>query len=238
MESIFDRHSNVALSLSGGRDSLACLYLFRPHWDKLTVYWLNTGDAFPETVEFMHNIRKMVPNFVELHGQQKQIVKADGWPSDVVVHSHTTDGNALFGGTPFKMQSRLSCCYRSMMLPAYQQMTADGVTCIIRGKRFEEADKSPFKDGSVDSYGVELRFPIYNWTAADVTAYLVSQGVELPRFYLHGEHSIDCMSCTAFWEDGHGAYLKNEHPEKYVEWTRRIGLIKQAVAAQMAVLGD
>jgi len=31
------------LQLSGGKDSLACLYLLKPKWDDLIVAWVNTG---------------------------------------------------------------------------------------------------------------------------------------------------------------------------------------------------
>ena len=234
MGDIFDRHENVALALSGGKDSLACLYLFKPYWDRLTVYWLNPGDTFPETVDFMHGIRKMVPNFVELHGDVKRIIKLDGWPSDVVPHNYTSDGNVIFGATPFKVQTREQCCIRSLMMPAYRQMLADGVTCCIRGKRHDEADKTGLLNGHVSPEGMELVFPIYDWTSQDVRDYLRSISVPLPNFYKHGDHSVDCMHCTAYWEDGHAKYLRAEHPVAFIEYERRVQLIKRAVVEQLS----
>lgn len=233
LRNIFSRHKRVALSLSGGKDSLACLYLYKPYWDDLTVYWCNTGDAFPETIEFMERIKKLVPNFKEVKGRQPEIHAMDGWPSDVVPAMHTTDGNAIFGETSFKVQSRVACCFRSLMLPAYQAMKSDGVTCIIRGKRHDEADKTGLMSGYVSEDGIELIFPIYEWTSDDVYSYLKSIDVELPAFYKHGNHSIDCQHCTAFWEDGHANYLRNEHPVLFFEYKRRITLIKGAIADQM-----
>jgi len=156
----------------------------------------------------------------------------------VVVHSHTTDGNAMWGATPFKMQTREQCCFRALMIPAYQQMVADGVTCIIRGKRREELEKSGVEPGHISAEGVEIVFPIYDWTSEDVRVYLQEQGVELPKFYQYGDHSHDCMHCTAWWDNRHGEYLAAEHPETYKEWLRRITLIKQVVKDQMAVLGE
>lgn len=234
MEDIFARHKNVALSFSGGKDSLACLYLLRPWWDRLTVYWMNPGNPFPETVALMERVRTMVPHFKEVAGRQREIIALDGWPSDVVPHRYTSDGNAIFGATEFKVQSRLQCCIRSLMLPTYQAMLADGVTCCIRGKRHDEADKTGLTSGFVTEHGMELVFPIYEWGAEQVLAYLAEQGVELPKFYQHAKHSLDCMDCTAWWGEGLSRYLAAEHPVAFFEYERRVTLIKQAVADQLA----
>ena len=232
IDRVFKRHSKVALSFSGGKDSLALLHLMRPYWDRLTVYWLNPGNPFPETVALMDQVRTMVPNFKEIAGRQPEIIASDGWPSDVVPQGHTTDGNAVFGATPFKVQTRLSCCFRALMWPAYEAMLADGVDCIMRGKRADEADKTGVESGFI-SDGIELIFPLMQWTAADVVSYLRAADVRLPKFYEHAGHSLDCMDCTAWWGEGLSEYLRHEHPIQFVEYKRRVGLIKFAVAEQL-----
>jgi 3'-phosphoadenosine 5'-phosphosulfate sulfotransferase (PAPS reductase)/FAD synthetase len=230
LHKIFYWHRKVGLCLSGGKDSLACLYLLRPFWERLTVYWLNSGDAFPETHAMMAKIRAMVPVFIEIMGQQPAVIAKDGWPSDIVPYRYTSFGNIVHGASAFKLQSRYDCCWRSMMAPMYERMAGDGMTCIVRGKRHEEDDKTGLMSGYIDPNGVELQFPIYGWTGAQVRAYLKEQGVELPQFYKHGgDHSVDCMHCTAYWEDGHGPYLKAEHPVLFEEWSRRMKLITGAV---------
>jgi phosphoadenosine phosphosulfate reductase len=233
MEQVFQRHRNVALSFSGGKDSLALLHLMRPYWDHLTVYWLNPGNPFPETVELMDRVRAMVPNFKEVAGRQPEVIAADGWPSDVVPQGYTTDGNTVFGATPFKVQSRLSCCFRALMWPAFEAMRADGVDCILRGKREDEADKTRIQSGYVAD-GIELVFPLMHWSAQDVVNYLHAVGVALPKFYEHAGHSLDCMDCTAWWGEGLSRYLKHEHPVHFAEYSRRVGLIKSAVAEQLS----
>lgn len=230
--SIIGRHDRIALQVSGGKDSLALLYLMMPWWPRLCVYWLNTGDAYPEMVERMEKIRAEVPYFREIKGRQPEIIAADGWPSDVVPHLHTTLGNAVFGPTEFKVQARLDCCWRSLMLPMHQAMQDAGVTLIVRGKREEEADKTGLQSGYVEN-GIELLFPILDWKAADVFGFLAANDIELPPFYGLANSSLDCMSCTAWLEHKNGDYLAAHYPERHTEHLRRLGLIRDAVSEQM-----
>lgn len=226
--------NNVALALSGGKDSLAVLHLLRPFWGRLTVYWTNPGNPFPETLAQMAEIRKLVPHFKEVAGHQHEIIERDGWPSDVVPQAYTTDGNLVFGRTPFKVQPRLACCYRSLMAPMYEAMLADGITCCIRGKRREEKDRTGLEDGYVSKEGMRLSFPILEWTEGQVLGFLEAAGVELPEFYAYAKHSLDCMDCTAWWGEGLSRFLEAKHPAAFNEYRRRVFLIKQAVADQMA----
>jgi phosphoadenosine phosphosulfate reductase len=232
MDALFDRHKNVALSFSGGKDSLALLHLMRPWWDRLTVYWLNPGNPFPETVEQMAQVRELVPHFKEVAGLQREIIAADGWPSDVVPHRYTTYSNAIFGPTPFKVQARLQCCIRSMMVPLWRALRADGVTCVLRGKRRSEADRTGIESGHV-AEGIEIVFPLLDWSTSDVFRFLEERDVDLPATYRHASHSLDCMDCTAWWGEGQGAYLKAAHPAMFRQYARRIWLIKRAVADQL-----
>lgn len=234
MDALFGRHTKVALSFSGGRDSLALLYLMAPWWDRLTVYWTNPGNPFPETVALMEKVRNRVPSFKELPGLQKEIIARDGWPSDVVPQAHTTDGNLIFGPTDFKVQSRLACCWRALMLPTYTAMVADGITCVLRGKRSEEADKTGVESGHITPEGVEVVFPLLDWTGDDVTRFLNAQQVEIPKSYQYANHSLDCMDCTAWWGEGLSRYLRAEHPAQFIEYRRRVFLIKEAITEQMA----
>jgi 3'-phosphoadenosine 5'-phosphosulfate sulfotransferase (PAPS reductase)/FAD synthetase len=224
----------VALSFSGGKDSLACLELLRPWWDNIIVSWLNPGNPFPETVALMDDVRAAVPHFEEVAGRQRDVIAADGWPSDLVPQHYTTDGNMIFGQTEFKVQTRLSCCTRSLMQPMYEHMLSSGVKICIRGKRHDEADKTGLQTGYVTPDGLELLFPIYDWTAGFVHDYLGIKRIALPPFYQHANHSLDCMDCTAWWGEGLSRYLEKVHPLQFAEYKRRVILIKQAVADQLA----
>lgn len=102
------RHDRIALQLSGGRDSIACLYLMRPWLDRITVYWLNTGAAFPETLAVIEQMRAWVPHFVEIDGDQPGHVARHGIPSDLVPSSHTPIGLLATGKRAGAIQDRKS----------------------------------------------------------------------------------------------------------------------------------
>lgn len=227
-----DRHDRIALQLSGGKDSLAILHGAIPWLDRICVYWMNPGNPFPETVAIMDELRQAVPHFKEVPGRQRAITQADGWPSDVVPIRWTTFGQFTFGPKPFKVQGRLDCCFRSLMEPMHQAMIDDGITCIIRGKRSEEADKTPTRTGSVID-GIEFVYPIWDWKKAEVEQYLIQHSVPIPPSYEFAKHSLDCMDCTAWWGEGLDGFLQARYPEQHVEHERRLGLIRAAVATEL-----
>ncbi len=231
MNKVINRHDNVGLQFSGGKDSLALLYMMREHWSKLTVYWLDTGDAFPETLELAEKVAAMVPRFERIEGRQHETIVQFGIPTDILPAANTPMGVGAAGG--ILMQDRYSCCMRSLMLPMHERMKADGVTLVIRGQKNSDKLRAPIKSGHVED-GIEYLFPLEAWDDSDVFNYLAEKGVETPRFYNHMNASPDCMTCSAYWEDGRGAYLKQHHPEAYQEYQRRLNTISDATAQAIA----
>lgn len=233
MDEIIGRHQRIALQFSGGRDSLACLYLMRPYWDRLTVYWCDTGAAYPETIALMEKVRDMVPNFARIEGRQPQVIEAFGIPSDIVPVNATPVGRFVGDEAAPLIQDRYSCCIRSMMEPTHERMIADGITLIIRGQKQKDRLKSRVRSGDAHD-GIEYLFPIEDWDTAQVMRFLKDEGAPLPRFYEMLNGMPDCMTCSAWWEEGAAKYLKRYHHTQYLGNQKRLDIINAAVGEHIA----
>lgn len=232
MNEIIQRHERIALQFSGGRDSLACLYLMRPYWDRIRVYWLNAGDPFPETLALMAKIRDQVPHFIEVQGRQPEVIAEGGIPSDLVPVNRTPIGLVGTRSNEQPIQDRYTCCVRSRMIPLHERMIEDDITLIIRGQKNSDRLKGPLRSGQVDG-GIEYLFPIEDWTTGQVNQFLQEQGVKLPKFYVLLNSAPDCMTCSAYWEEGVSAYLKRYHYPAYETVQARLDAIQQAVAGHI-----
>lgn len=229
IETVVNRHTRIALQFSGGKDSIATLLAMQPWWDRLTVYWLNTGDPFPEVVEVVNKARALVPNFVEVAGNRDEVVKQFGYPTDVLSYSSAESAHRLCVGETTPLQDRFTCCYRTLMAPMHERMLADGVTLIVRGQRVEEGFKGIYRSGDMAD-GFEVLYPIESWSAEQVFSFIESQGWEIPRYYTEGmPHSGDCLVCTAWVGDGRGAYLKKYHPAAFRRYKAQLAVVTQAV---------
>jgi len=230
------RHMRIALQFSGGKDSLAVLLLLRPFWDRLTVYWLNSGDAFPETVALMGLVRDTVSSFVEVAGRQPAVLSGMGWPTDVVPAVSTPFGVAADGSARQSLIDRYTCCYHSLMLPMHERMVADGVTLVIRGQKNLDAVKAPTRSGHVLN-GIEFLYPIEGWSDEQVFRFLSEQDATLTPQYDEGmPSSLDCMHCTGWLEHRSSGYLASRHPEVHQEVNRRLRQIRISIAPVIRAL--
>lgn len=229
MQSIFDRHQIIALEFSGGKDSLACLYMLKDYWHKIIVVWCNTGAAFPETIEQMAKIKAMVPYFLEVKSDQPADIELNGLPVDVLPYSNTEYSNIFEGKNDQKMRIFFDCCKNNIWLPMHDAITKLGATLVIRGQKLSDKNKSPVRSGySFD--GIEYLFPLEDMTDDDVYSYLKQINVELPRNYGYIRTSLDCWSCTAYVFENVGKlrYMREHHPEKAAILAGNLAMIKEA----------
>lgn len=229
MENIINKHEKIVLMFSGGKDSIACLFMLRPFWDKITVLWLNTGNSFPETLETIANFRKIVPNFIEIKSDVLGFKKQFGEVSDIVVSNETEIAEIAEGKKEFKTLSPFTCCSANIWYPTSDYIKKNGFTLIVRGQRSDENQKAPIKSGHIED-GIEYLFPIENWSSNEVLSYIENEGFNIPEHFYFEESSLDCMNCTGFLRNtvDRQEWMKKNHPEVYESNKKIIGRILQS----------
>lgn len=227
-------YRNPALHFSGGKDSLACLYLLRDHLNHLTVYWVNPGDGCPETFAVVAAVRPWIPHFVEIHSNVTEWRDQHGYPSDLVPANAHEIGVA-YGMSPVRLSNRFDCCYANLMKPMHDRMLADGVDAVIRGTKRADTGTVPV-EGKTEFYDVLL--PLRDWSHEDVFQYLTAVGAPVNPIYEHFTDisAPECMGCTAWWGDGKARYLRARHPQAYQEHRIRLQNIQGLMRKHLAEL--
>lgn len=227
-------HERTLLQFSGGKDSLACLYVAKPHWDRMTVVWVNTGDAFPETIAQMAGIEALVPHFLEIKSDQPAQIVRFGYPSDLVPVWDTPLGRQSDSSRERKVQDPFSCCGTNLWKPMADAVKRLGATTVIRGQRVSEHRKSSVRNGDVID-GVRYVMPVEDWSNEDVFAYLERNNVDVPAHYAYVNSSLDCQHCTAYLNENAGKfqYMKERHPALHAELVGRLDYLIAAAENEL-----
>lgn len=226
-----------ALAFSGGKDSMACLHLWR---DKLDcAIYVDTGFAYPETHMMVAYAAKMLPlHRVKSDRQGQQAI--NGLPADVVPVEWTVTGQAMTGKKPVTIQSSLQCCYENLSRPLLDRAKALGVTHLVYGQRNEEPYKAPSRNGDVVEGMVRLH-PIEDWTMQQVFDYLATQ-MTVPDHYRLTRSSLDCYDCPAYQRVSQDliAWTKARYPEFYAAYAVKnntvLAAIQEALWLDMAAV--
>lgn len=229
-----DRHWRGALHFSGGKDSLALVYMLRPQWSKLTLYHVDTGDLLPEVYEIVDMVERMVPNFVRIQTNARQSMREVGLPSDLVPTTSTAAGMAI-GASKHRIIDRFSCCILNLMMPMHQRMVADRVSLVIRGTKRVDMDRLPAVSGDTQ-LGYELWFPLQEWSNAQVFTYLQSVNAPICRVYSHKVQAPECATCPAWWSEGRAEYLARYHPELFARYRENLAVVAAEVAPHWTAL--
>ena len=227
--SALDRHDKIALMFSGGKDSLAVVYLLREHLPRVTVYHVNTGDLLPEIEAIVDYVRLGVPNFVQIDTDAMAWGDTNGLPTDLLPYTEHPLARMAGQGGNERLTSRYDCCYQNLMLPCYARAKADGCTLVIRGSKACDNPLMPTRSGErID--GMEMLYPIQDWSHADVQAYLRSVGAPHNRIYDHMTNAPECARCSAWWGEKRSAYLRQFHPTVWADYQARLRRVSAAMA--------
>jgi len=190
---IFARHERVFLGFSGGKESVALADLVLPWAARVTLVWLNTGVTLPH-----------MPAFVRRYGERFTLVEvttpnvAQSW-RDFGIPTDTLPLRNAHGGRWPKMQLWHGCCLRVRNLPLFACLSQFPGSLLLLGQRLQDKaflDVQALKTLLPD--GVEVAFPLWDWTESDVFRYIEQHGLELPHQYANDlKSSGDCAVCHA-----------------------------------------
>lgn len=225
------------LWFSGGKDSLACLYLMREQWGTFTVLHVDTGAKLPEGDQFIQGLAARVPDFHIIKSDQPAWVASFGMPVDVLPVMYSGFGHYMRDGKSLKLQPFVTCCGNNLWKPMSQATKALGATTVFHGTRKADAiGNQHILDSMVD--GIRYISPIADWSDEDVTQFLSSCGEPIPEWYsIKQDTSMDCWNCTAFMREAGGriGWLEKRHPDKHTVFMASINDIRSAIKSESEV---
>jgi 3'-phosphoadenosine 5'-phosphosulfate sulfotransferase (PAPS reductase)/FAD synthetase len=227
----------LGLAFSAGKDSFACLFLNRHLLPDITVIWVNTGKAYPETMALVEYAKSLCPNFVEVLVDRDEQNKVRGLPADIVPIAWTVLGQSMSGEKEVLIQPYLSCCFENIGMQLHHAAKTIGITHLIRGQRNDESHKSTARDGDVVD-GIVYLQPIENWSREEVLDYL-AQSMEVPEHFAMNHSSLDCYDCTAYAGESADriAFMKDAYPELYQAYVARKTKVDSALTASLKEYG-
>jgi phosphoadenosine phosphosulfate reductase len=192
----------VAVSFSGGKDSLATLLIVLEAGMRPPVVFVDTGIELPETVEHVNEVAARHDLELVIEQTEHDFVKR----------------SAEFG--PPARDYRW-CCKTQKLGPVARVLNSrfpGGMITFIGQRRYESGPRSrsgavwrnPWVPGQVGAS------PIQDWTGLHVWLYLMMRGEESNPWYDLGLERIGCYPCPA--TDLADLEIVEEHFEGYSRW--------------------
>jgi phosphoadenosine phosphosulfate reductase len=238
-------HDRAYLQFSGGKDSLAALYLARPLLDRIVVMFGDTGGTVPHLLEYVHDVCADLGAKLQVVSPPLPVAEYTrmfGYPSDVVPIWTMNELQPFLREPPrYKLQSTMTCCSNMLLGPMQAAVMASDIRLVIRGAKEADARRG-VAPGYIDKHGVEYTSPIWDWTDEQVFAYLKEQGAELAPHYDEVKDSMDCWLCTGHLPYGDGRnklnFIKKHYPTLWPELERRLRIVKDTVTEGVASMDD
>lgn len=243
LKDFYATHKRVALLFSGGKDSVAMMHMTKPWWDKTVFVWVNTGASCKEITAYMAEVRKKVPRFVEIVSNQPKFIATHGFPSDVVPMRYTTEG-FYYDSTPRPVNalvcSKYDCCKANIWTPIWEFMQTGDFDGMLKGQKLADHEQASWDDHCVvNGRRIDIAYPLKGWSDDGVRSYIKDCGELMYERYKLKHSSLDCWSCTAYWEqlDDRAQYMRTRHPDQWAMVESVVKDIRVAIKDQTKHLG-
>jgi len=206
----FEKHDLPAVvSISGGKDSAVALSLARKVDKNITVIYMNTTLDFPETVEYIHRLRREWKlDFVEIFPERTflDLSKELGPPSSMM---------------PWCCQTQKFAPFNKYLNEHYPK----GVLSVEGLRRFESDKRMDYKrvSGNRAIPRKKAICPILNWTMLDVWLYIFWKKIPFNPIYKYGYERIGCWACPHKTMSSF-KMMKRTHPKLLSRWYRFLSL--------------
>lgn len=231
-------HDRAILQFSGGKDSTALIHMARPWLDRIEVVHVDAGANFPHMTAHVHDTcERLGVRLTVLRSDSASWSNANGLPADVVPVESAEAAPFVAGDAP-RLVNYMACCFENLMRPMHEYVEASGHTLILRGSK--QADSRVGVPSGFTFNGIEYRSPLWDWSDAEVFAYLDGEGVSLPDQYASGVNDgLDCWFCPAHLKH-HGEaklrYLRTAYPDLWPVISNNVRTVADAARREVSRL--
>lgn len=175
--------SPVAFANSLGAEDMVLTDLIAKHQPGIEIFSLDTGRLPQETYDLMQEVRKRYSVPLKIY-----------FPDAAQVEAYVAQNGV--NGFYDSVENRKSCCHIRKVEPLKRALA--GKQAWITGARREQAvTRSELEASSFDSvHGIQKFNPLFDWTTADVWAYLKQHNVPYNKLHDQFYPSIGCAPCT------------------------------------------
>lgn len=227
-----------AICFSGGKDSAACLHMFKEEPGIIAIF-CDTGATLPSVSSYVENTCKLygVPLFVARPTQSViEWQKDNGFPVDILpINSHPSMKNVAKENFGESLVSYIECCASNIWKPVQDAIIDLGIEFVIRGSKACDEHVAMLGESIIEN-GIEYHNPLWDWSDQDVFSYLKENSIPIMDHYDTAFSGLDCWVCTAYANKELAClvkYLKNNYPDKHQEHNRRLGRVRDAIMSAM-----